>query len=313
MSVRYAYLGPEGTFTEAALDVAVAEAGPRAAGYERSAFPTVPAAIEAVRTGTADVAVAPLENSVEGGVPATLDELAGGEPLRVVGEVLLPVTFALLARPETALDDVKRVLTHPHAAAQCRGWLARTLPDAEVLTGSSTAAAAAAVADPGCTAEAAIAAPIAGQRYGLAELASGIGANASAVTRFVLVARPGEMPAPTGGDRTSLVAFIGDDHPGALLEILSEFAVRGVNLTRIESRPTGLGLGRYCFSIDCEGHAADAQVGEALMGLKRVCADVRFLGSYPRADGVRPRSRRGTTDADFAAATAWLTTIRRPT
>ena len=309
MPVRYAYLGPEGTFTEAALTIAVERAG---LPYAPELIPcaTVPAALDTVRAGTADAAVVPLENSIEGGVPATLDELATGEPLSVTGEVLLPVSFALLARPGTTLADVKRVMTHPHAAAQCRGWLANALPQAEVLTGSSTAAAAASLTEPGSPADAAIAAPIAGRHYGLVELATDIGANSDAITRFVVVARPGAPIAPTGADRTTLVAFIADDHPGALLEILSEFSVRGINMTRIESRPTGLGLGRYCFSIDCEGHVTDARVGEALMGLKRICADVRFLGSYPRADGGTPTARPGMTDADFTFAATWLNRIR---
>jgi prephenate dehydratase len=131
-----------------------------------------------------------------------------------------------------------------------------------------------------------------------------------AVTRFVLVERPDRPTEPTGADRTTVVAYIVDDHPGALLEILQEFAVRGVNLTRIESRPTGDGLGHYFFSMDAEGHVADARVGEALMGLRRVCAAVRFLGSYPRADGVRPTLRRGTSDSEFENASAWLARAR---
>jgi prephenate dehydratase len=130
------------------------------------------------------------------------------------------------------------------------------------------------------------------------------------VTRFVLVTKPAPPPPPTGADRTSLVAFIRDDHPGALLEILEQFAARGVNLTRIESRPTGNGMGRYCFAVDCEGHVADARVGEALMGLRRVCADVRFLGSYPRADGIAVSPTRGTANEDFANAQAWLARLR---
>jgi prephenate dehydratase len=131
-----------------------------------------------------------------------------------------------------------------------------------------------------------------------------------AVTRFVVVSRPGPVPAATGADRTSLVAYLREDHPGALMELLTEFAVRGINLTRIESRPTGDGLGKYCFSIDCEGHLDDARVGEALMGLRRVCADVRFLGSYPRCDGGRAQVRAGTSDAEFAQAAAWLGRLR---
>jgi prephenate dehydratase len=133
------------------------------------------------------------------------------------------------------------------------------------------------------------------------------------VTRFVLVSRPAPPPAPTGDDLTSLVAFIAHDRTGALLEVLTEFAVRGINLTRIESRPTKERLGRYCFFLDCSGHIADSRVGEALMGLRRICADVRFLGSYPRTDDAQtPSPRRpGTADEDFADAAAWLARVRQ--
>ena len=303
---RYAYLGPEGTFTEAALRTV-----PAAARAELMPVTTVPAALDAVRRGDADAAMVPLENSVEGSVNATLDELAGGDPLVITREVVLPVTFALLARPGTALDEVRRVVTHPHAEAQTRGWLAQTLPEARVYPSSSTAAAAALVAAGDDSYDAAIAAPVAAGSYRLVSLATGIGDNPDAATRFVLVGRPGPPPPATGADRTSLVAFIRDDHPGALLEVLEEFAVRGVNLTRIESRPTGDRIGNYCFSIDADGHVAEARVGEALMGLRRVCADVRYLGSYPRADGGSPAPvRRGTADEDFRDAAAWLARLR---
>jgi prephenate dehydratase len=307
---RYAYFGPEGTFTEAALRTL-----PAAARADLTPYPTVPAALEAVRRGHADAAMVPLENSVEGGVSATLDELATGEPLVITREVHLPVTFALMARPGTGLHGIRHVATHPHAHAQCRRWLASVLPEAVVVPVLSTAAAAEQVATgvPGLGGEpmdAAIAAKIAAERYRLDVLAPSVGDTDDAVTRFVLVSRPAPPPQPTGADRTTLVAYIADDHPGALLEVLTELAVRGVNLTRIESRPTGVGLGRYCFSVDCEGHVADERVAEALMGLRRVCADVRFLGSYPRADGAAPQARRGTADVDFRDAAAWLAGVR---
>ena len=302
---RYAYLGPEGTFTEAA-----ARALPAVGRTDLEPYASVPAAMEAVRRGEVQGAVLPLENSVEGSVNTTLDQLMTGEPLVITREVLLPVEFALLARPGSRLAAVQDVITHPHAEAQCRGWLAEHLPAARVLPAASTAAAAAAVADAGSPYDAAISAAVAGERYGLVALATGIGDNPDAVTRFVLVTRPGTAPPPTGADKTSLVAFIRDDHPGALLEILEQFATRGVNLTRIESRPTGVGIGRYCFAVDCEGHVADARVGEALMGLRRTCADVRYLGSYPRADGVAPTAAPGTANADFADAAAWLRSLR---
>ena len=308
---RYAFLGPAGTFCEAA-----ARSLPAAARAQLDPYPNVPAALQSVAAGTVDGAVVPFENSVEGSVSSTLDELAFGEPLQITREILLPVRFALLARPETALSDIVAVGTHPHAEAQCRRWLAERLPQAQVLLAASTAEAAAAVARGGdgnrrdAPYQAAIAAPLAAERYRLRVLADDVGDNPDAVTRFVLLSRPGPPPTPTGVDRSTLVAFIADDHPGALLEILTELAVRGVNLTRIESRPTGFGLGRYCFSMDFEGHVAEARVGAALSALHRICADVRFLGSYPRADGSRPAVRPGTTDADFADAFAWLAALR---
>ena len=302
---RYAYLGPEGTFAEAALLGWLA-------GREAELTPcnTVDSALNAVRDGDVDGAMVPLENSVEGSVNATLDALAFGQPLVITAEVQVPVSFVLMARPGTGLADVRTVTTHPHAGAQCRAWLAENLPQAELLLASSTAAAAAAVAAPGSTFDAAIAAPIAAVAYDLEVLARDLGDNAAAETRFVLVARPAAPNPATGADKTSLVLFIGEDHPGALLEILTEFAVRGVNLTRIESRPTGGGIGDYFFSIDIEGHVDEARVGEALTGLRRVCAAVRYLGSYPRSHGAGPQLRRGVTDEEFREAQAWLARVR---
>jgi prephenate dehydratase len=218
------------------------------------------------------------------------------------------VTFALLGRKGMGLADIKTVGGHPQAQPQCRRWLAQHLPDAEWRPASSNADAARQAADGQI--DAALAGAFAAGRYGLAVLAGEVNDMPDAVTRFVVVSRPGPVPAATGADRTSLVAFLREDHPGALMELLTEFAVRGINLTRIESRPTGDGLGKYCFSIDCEGHLDDARVGEALMGLRRVCADVRFLGSYPRRDGGRSQVRTGTSDAEFAQAAAWLGRLR---
>jgi prephenate dehydratase len=305
---RYAYLGPEGTFTEAAARCLPG------AGDTLRAYPSVPGAMEAVRSGEADGAIVPLENSVEGSVNATLDELIRGEPLIIASEVLLPVEFALLGRPGLGLDGIERVVTHPVAEAQCRQWLSANLPTAQVYLTASTAAAAAMVANGQRSTDgpydAAIAAAVAADHYRLDTLATGIGDNPDAMTRFVLVTKPAPPPEPTRADKTSLVAFIRDDHPGALLEILEQFATRGVNLTRIESRPTGNGIGKYCFAIDCEGHLLDERVGEALMGLRRICSDVRFLGSYPRADGIPPTVGHGTSNAEFVDAVDWLRGLR---
>ena len=297
---QYGYFGPAGTFTHQALMTLPALRG------EAIPFATVGQGLQAVRDGDLTAVLVPIENSVEGGVTATLDNLTYGDPLVITREVLLPVQFTLFARPGTALRDVRQVLTHPHAAAQCRNWLAAHLPGAAVTEGGSTAAAAAEVADPASRYDAAVCARVAGEMYRLAPLAEGIADNPDAVTRFVLVSRPGPVAPPTGADKTTLVLFMREDHPGALLEILEQFASRGVNLCRIESRPTKRTLGDYCFSVDAEGHLDDARVAEALMGLHRVCADVVFLGSYPRADGQPPVIRPGTTNADYAAAAAWL-------
>jgi len=301
---RYGYLGPEGTFSEAAL-----RSLPAAQGVDRLPYVSVADALDAVRRGEVSAALVPLENSVEGSVAETLDELAAGSPLQIVREVQVSVSFALMVRPGTALADVATVTTIPHAEAQVRGWLRRTLPSARFIAASSTADGARAVA--AGEADAAVAAPLAAEHYALDTLADDIADTPGAVTRFVLVAPPGPPPPPTGADRTSLVAYIADDHPGALLEVLTELAVRGVNLTRIESRPTGVGLGRYCFSMDAEGHLAQARVAEALAALRRLCADVRFLGSYPTADGSAPTERRGTADVDFSDAAAWVDQLRR--
>jgi|SRR5579875_264077 len=302
---RYAYLGPPGTFSEAAARTLVPAPALPASLLP---CPTIQAALAAVRDGSASHAVVPIESSVEGAVTVTLDELATGGELFIGAEILLPIAFALLARPGVTLAGVHRVGGHPQAEAQCRNWLTAHLPDASWQPVASNAAAAQQVAAGDL--DAALAGAFAAGQYGLAVLAGDVHDRASAVTRFVVVTRPGPLPAPTGADRTSLAAFLAADHPGALMEILTEFAVRGVNLTRIESRPTGDALGRYWFCIDCEGHLDDARVGEVLMGLRRVCADVRFLGSYPRGDGGKTQVRPGTSDTEFAASAAWLARLR---
>ena len=302
MTERYAYLGPEGTFTEAAFrSLAVAQAEP-------VPYPTIQAALAAVRSGAADRAVVPIESSVEGVVTTTVDDLTTGGDLLIWAEVPLPIAFALLGRPGTALTDVHTVGGHPQAQPQCRRWLAGHLPDAEWVPAASNAEAARLVSEGKI--DAALAGAFAAARYGLEVLAPDVHDRANAVTRFVVVGPPAPLAAPTGADRTTLAAFLAHDHAGALTEILTEFLVRGVNLTTIHSRPTGNRLGNYYFFIDCEGHVADARVGEALMGLRRLCADVRFLGSYPRANDRQTEIPRGTSDAEFAAAAQWLTRLR---
>lgn len=306
---RFAYLGPEGTFAEQAL-----RALPEAERGTRTPARSVPEALDAVRTGHVDAALVPLENSIGGAVGVTLDELATGDPLVISREVVLPVQFVLAARAPAPLDAVRSVAAHPQAATQCRYWLRAHLPEATVVDVLSNGAAAADAADGRY--DAAICAPIGAARHRLAVLADKIGDHPEAMTRFALVTRPGPAPPPTGDDLTSLAVYIAHDRVGALLQVLMELAVRGVNLTRIESRPTGERLGRYVFFLDCSGHVTEARVGEALLGLRRICADVRFLGSYPRrtvpgAPAVAPPT--GLSDTDFADAAAWLARIRAGT
>ncbi len=303
--MRYAYLGPEGTFTEAAV---MRLTGSQPGDAEPVPYPSIGAALAAVRAGHAERAVVPMESSVEGIVTATVDDLTGGGDLLICAETRLPIEFALLARPGTALPDIKTVGGHPQAEPQCRRWLTANLPGYEWVPLASNAEAARRVAEGGL--DAALAGEFAAARYGLSVAASAVHDRSNAVTRFVVVTPSGELPAPTGSDRTSLAAFLADDHPGALMEILTEFAVRGVNLSTIQSRPTGDGLGSYFFFIDCEGHIDDARVGEAMMGVRRVCAEVRFLGSYPRSDPGRTQVRPGTSDPEFAEAAAWLARLR---
>ena len=301
MSV-YSYLGPAGTFTEAAL-IPLLKA-------EDKSVPAVnvTAALDAVRSGTADYAIVPIENSVEGVVARTLDELASGAPLLIIGESILSVSFALMVKPGMKISDIKRLATHPHAEAQCREYIAKKIPGAEVIMTASTAAGAEAVAKG--EADGALAAAVAAKNFNLEVIAEDVGDKQAAVTRFVTVSRPGKIAAPTGSDRTSLVVFIAADHSGALLEILTEFAVRGVNLTFIQSRPNGVELGQYHFIIDVEGHIEDARVGDTLKALYRICADVRFLGSYARADKVLPTLNKATEDKAFDIAETWLKRIR---
>jgi prephenate dehydratase len=303
---RFVYLGPEGTFTEAALRTL-----PAAEHGLRTPARSVPEALEAVRSGDADAALVPLENSVGGAIPVTLDELVTGSPLVITREVVLPVEFVLAGRVPIPLAQIRTVAAHPQASAQCRNWLMAHVPDAVVVDVLSNATAAINAADGEY--DAALCAPIGVSRNGLTVLADKVADHADAVTRFALLTRPAPPAEPTGDDVTSLAVSIRHDQVGALLAVLTELLVRGINLSRIESRPTGEQLGTYFFFLDCTGHVAEIRMGEALQGLRRICAEVRFLGSYPRHRLTREDpvpSPPGLADADFADSAAWLTRLR---
>ena len=298
------FLGPEGTFTEAALLQV-----PGAAGLARIPSTTPAAALAKVRRGEACAAMLPIENSIEGGVPATLDAISNGVELRIVHEVVVPVSFVLVARAGVSLADITAVGTHPHAWAQTREWFGEHLPSASHVPENSTAAAAHALVAGTAAFQAAVCAPLVAEQTGLTVLAAGIEDNMGAVTRFVLVGRPGSLPEPSGADKTTLAIPLPEDHPGALMAILEQFASRGVNLSRIESRPTGQFLGHYTFSVDVDGHIRDARVADALRGLHRVSPNIRFLGSYPRADKQPPLIRSYNADSAFQEAAAWVDSL----
>lgn len=306
--VCIAFLGPEGTFTEAAL-LAMAAAGLLPADgpdeVRRLPMDSTPAALDAVRGGAAEFACVPIENSIDGSVMSTLDSLAIGSPLQVFAETTLDVAFSIVVRPgpETAAgtDGVRTLAAFPVAAAQVRRWVDANLAGVQLRPAYSNADAARQVAEG--QVDAAVTSPLAATRWGLVVLADGIVDEPNARTRFLLIGPPGPPPARTGADRTSVVLRI-DNAPGALLAALAEFGIRGIDLTRIESRPTRTELGTYLFFIDCVGHIDDDAVAEALKALHRRCADVRYLGSWPTG------SAAGVVPPPADEATRWLERLR---
>jgi len=278
--MRLGYLGPEGTFSEQAL-----LASPRAADGEHVALGTIHDTIMAVQEGTVDRALVPIENALEGAVRPTLDALAGeARDVVIVGEAVLAIRTCLIAGAGTEQSDVAVVLSHPQPLGQCAGFLRRVLPRAEVRAATSTAEAVRSVAEHGGS-WAALGPRRAAERYGCVVLAEGIDDDADNATRFVWLAPPGTPPDAGGGPwKTSLVfSGAGDAAPGWLVRCLSEFAFRGVNLTRIESRPLRRRLGHYAFHVDCDGGADAAPVAEAVHALRAHCDQIRLLGSYPAA------------------------------
>lgn len=320
---RLAFLGPRATFTEQALLTL-----PEARGAELLPCTGVNAALAAVRDGTADAACVPFENSVEGGVPAVMDALVADPPLVIVREAQVAVRFALMARAGATLDGIRSVASHPHGEAQTRVWLRENLPQATVMMSSSTAEAAAQVARG--EVDASVSAPVAASVHGLEILADDIADRfdgaAAAITRFVLVRPTGPPPPPTASDRTTVAATT-ENRPGALLGVLTELAVRGIDLTRIESRPIKGRRNEYWFHLDCTGHVAQPAMGEALAALHRRCTEVRYLGSYPRVatpvtgtgpvagdvaapDEAGEAGGAAITEQRFLAATQWLADVR---
>lgn len=292
-----AFLGPEGTFTsEAARSVA-----PH--GADLRPLATIADVVQAVRSGAADLGVVPIENSIEGSVNLTLDELAFGAPGAFIrGEIAMPISMNLLIRPGAPLEKITTVRSQPHALAQCRAWLGANLPDARLEAATSTAEAAREVAESDGSV-AALGTRLAGEIYGLEVRHADIHDHGGNTTRFVVLSST--MSPPTGRDKTSVVVFFGEDRPGLLLRILDEFALRGINLTKIESRPTKQQLGQYCILIDAAGHPMQPRVAEALRSVHRHAAELRILGAYPRADGVRDEPDSTDSPGAYDLADQW--------
>ncbi len=302
---RIGFLGPPGTFSEEALlsepDLAAAEVVPLA---------TFPEVVAAVERGETDLGFLAIENSIEGTVNTNLDALVFDRNLLIVREVVLVIQQNLLAPPGTRLEDVKRVVSFPHATAQCRRWLQAHVPGVEEVPASSTAEGVRLVGEERPAATAAIGTRLAASLYGLDVLATDIEDHDDNATRFVLVARPEHgIPPPTGHDKTSIVCFQFDDKPGSLHGILGQFSARNLNLTKLESRPTKKGLGDYCFIIDLDGHVDDEVVADCLRDLHATLPAVKFLGSYPAAGAHGPERRRDA-EAAWRAADEWISDLR---
>lgn len=275
--MRVAFLGPAGTFTEEALRASAPD------GAEPVAYPTVYETVMAVHDGQTERALVPIENSLEGGVAATLDALATeASDVRIVAEHIHPIHHCLLARTELELADVERVISHPQAMSQCAGLLRGPLGQAERVSSVSTAEAARAVAESD-EPWAALSSRLAAELYGCVVLRADVEDSDDNETRFVWLA-PASAAPPERGDKTSIVFWgFNDESPGALVNVLRELSDREINLTRIESRPRRVGLGHYMFFADLEGGAEEARVADALDALRARVEELRVLGSYPAA------------------------------
>lgn len=331
---RVAFLGPRGTFTEEALYAMVragvipgtraevhgahgAEtargmlSGVRVEGFLRGeqqavealAVDSPRAALNAVREGRADYACVAMESAIDGPIAQTEDALVDGDPLVIIGEVMVPVEFSILVRPGTAVGSVATLSTHPAAYAQVSRWLSAHMSGVEFIPASSNAAAAQAVAEG--RVDAAAAPARAGEIHHLEPLATAVADVPGAYTRFVLVTTPGSIPARTGHDRTGVV-FRLKNRPSSLVDALQELSIRGVDMFRISSRPTRVSLGTYVFHVGIVGHISDDAVAEALAGLYRRTEFLRFVGSWPRAQVPQRHSVSGdgTGDAGFTGSPA---------
>lgn len=314
MSVTVAYLGPQGTFTEAAVWAFARRGcfGAPESDIELLGCSSPKEAIDAVRQGNARFACVAIENSVDGSVTPTFDALAGGDAVQIYHEHDLSIAFAMMRRAETDLTNARTFATHPVAFQQVKGWLSRNIPDHEFIAASSNAAAAQMVAEG--KADIAAAPARAAELFNLTVIEDGVADVAGARTRFVVVGKPGVPTPPTGTDRTAIM-FTLHNEPGALVRALNEFALRGVDLSRIESRPIEDGLGTYRFYVHFNGHIADDAVAEALRALHQRSEVISFLGSWPVASASEREQllAESRDEQRFAQASEWVESIRTGT
>jgi len=298
-----AFLGPVGTFTEQALFTQ-----PDLTNGRLRPIGSIPEVLHTVADGDADVGFVPIENAIEGTVNLTLDTLAFDLDLLIHREVVISISLNLMAPPGVQLADITRVVSIPVATAQCWKYLHDHLPGARLDAANSTAEAAEIVARDADGHSAALAPARSAEVYGLDILAADVEDHPENKTRFVAVARDG-IPTPSGHDKTSIVVFQRANVPGSLLAILQEFAARSINLTKLESRPTKVSLGDYCFIIDLDGHIADELVADALRAIHAKQAQVKFLGSYPAA-GERGAAVREEVQTSWRLADEWIARLR---
>ncbi|HEX7560915.1 MAG TPA: prephenate dehydratase [Candidatus Humimicrobiaceae bacterium] len=281
---KIAYLGPEGTFTEEALIVYIDKLkkshlhGVDVEGIEKVPFPMIPDVIKSVDRGESKEGIVPIENSNEGAVPLTLDVLTFESEAKIIAEITIPIKHHLIVKKGTKPKNIMKIISHPHATAQCRVYLNLNFPNSEVIAANSTAEAVRKLREAEAD-TAAVGTKIAAELYGLDIIASDIEDNKDNKTRFVIVSN--FVAQKTGKDKTSIVCFLKKDKPGSLFNILKEFAERGINLTRLESRPAKKDLGDYVFMIDMEGHVHDKTIYEVLESLRDKVYLVKLLGSYP--------------------------------
>ncbi|HUZ40094.1 MAG TPA: prephenate dehydratase [Acidimicrobiales bacterium] len=296
-TLRIGYLGPEGSFSHEAVSTMK--------NVEPVACDTLTDLLASVADSSLDQGMIPLENAIEGTVSAAIDGLVFDHELMIVQEIVIPIRLHLLARKGVALDDLTSVRSYVHALAQCRSYL-HTL-NVTIEQTSSTSQAAREVSE-STEPWAAVASTLAGELFGLVAIATDIEDHPGNATRFVVVGRE-RVAAPTGHDRTTIVCFQDADRPGSLYGILGRFAARDINLTKLESRPTKLGLGDYCFVIEFEGHVADDVVADCLADLQAHLVRVKFLGSYP-VTGDGATDRREEVAQARRSADEWIAQIR---